>query len=79
MNLTDLQSLPVWQLVAAGIFVGSLVVQLFYYLFFFLRLALYKPVEDNSRPQPVSVIICAWNEEENLKKNLLLDRNNSII
>lgn len=70
MNLTDFQSLPLWQLVAAGIFASSLLFQLFYYLFFFLRLAIYKPIELNDIPEPVSVIICAWNEEENLKKNL---------
>lgn len=70
MNPTDLPSLPLWQLVVAGIFAGSLAVQLIYYLFFFLRLALYRPVENIAKPEPVSVIICAWNEEENLKKNL---------
>lgn len=70
MNLIDIQSLPVWQLVVAGIFVGSLLIQLFYYLFFFLRLAIYKPADRMTKAQPVSVIICAWNEEDNLKKNL---------
>lgn len=70
MNPTDFPSLPLWQLVAAGIFAGSLAVQIIYYLFFFLRLALYRPVENIGKPEPVSVIICAWNEEENLKKNL---------
>ncbi len=48
--------------------------QLFYYLFFFSRLALYKnkkyPLE---KPQkPVSIIVCAFNEEANLTKNLPL-------
>ncbi len=46
-------------------------IQLFYYLFFFLRLALYKPKSKNiSQTQPVSVIICARDEAENLVKNL---------
>ena len=66
----DFQSLPIWQLVVVGIFLSSLAVQLFYYLFFFARLAFYNPREIDRPAQPVSVIICAWNEEENLKKNL---------
>ena len=70
MSLTYFQSLPTWQLIVAGIFVGSLMVQLFYYTFFFLRLALYKPSKIVGNLEPVSVIICAWNEEDNLKKNL---------
>lgn len=70
MNLINLQSLPAWQLIVSSIFVGTLVVQLFYYFFFFIRLALYKPAESIEATEPVSVIICAWNEEENLKKNL---------
>lgn len=70
METFNLQNLPTWQLVVAAVFVGSLVVQLFYYLFFFARLALYKPQETVGQVEPVSVIICAWNEEDNLKKNL---------
>lgn len=70
MNLTDFQTLPTWQLIVAGIFVGSLAVQLFYYAFFFVRLAFYKPTQNVGPTEPVSVIICAWNEEDNLKKNL---------
>lgn len=49
-------------------------IQLFYYLFFFARLAFYK--KDSTPPGeaqfPVSLIICAFNEEANLKKNLPL-------
>lgn len=46
-------------------------VQLFYYLFFFIRLAFYKPREKNiSQTHPVSVIICARDEAANLVKNL---------
>ncbi len=49
-------------------------IQLFYYLFFFTRLAFYKkkinPVID--KKEPVSIIICAFNEEANLRKNLPL-------
>jgi glycosyltransferase involved in cell wall biosynthesis len=46
-------------------------IQLFYYLFFFLRLAIFKTTPKNiSQTHPVSVIICARDEAENLVKNL---------
>jgi glycosyltransferase involved in cell wall biosynthesis len=46
-------------------------VQIFYYLFFFSRLAFYKPkVKTVSQTHPVSVIICARDEAANLAKNL---------
>jgi len=48
----------------------SAAVQLFYYLYFYLKPALYKPAEINQREDPVSVIICARNEEENLRNFL---------
>lgn len=46
-------------------------IQVFYYVFFFVRLALYrtKP-RANSQTHPVSVIICARDEAANLAKNL---------
>src|SRR5947207_15953550 len=46
-------------------------IQLFYYLYFFLRLAFYKvrPVV-TSQTHPVSVVICARDEAANLAKNL---------
>lgn len=77
MNPIDLQSLAAWQLIVSGIFVGTLAIQLFYYFFFFIRLAFYKPTQMMEETGPVSVIICAWNEEDNLKKNLqsILEQN----
>ena len=46
-------------------------IQLFYYLFFFIRLAVYKPKNKTvSQTHPVSVIICARDEAANLAKNL---------
>ena len=46
-------------------------VQVFYYLFFFSRLAYHKTkAETHSQQHPVSVIICARDEEENLGRNL---------
>ena len=46
-------------------------VQVFYYLYFFRRLAYYvPPTKKTSQEYPVSVIICAKNEANNLVKNL---------
>src|SRR5688572_24648833 len=46
-------------------------VQIFYYLFFFSRLAFFKPAAKRvSQTHPVSVIICARDEAANLAKNL---------
>ena len=46
-------------------------IQLFYYLFFFIRLAFYKSSpKDNSQTHAVSVIVCARDEAANLAKNL---------
>lgn len=47
------------------------IIQVFYYLFFFRRLAFYKPKEkQQSQEHPVSVIICARDEDENIARNL---------
>ena len=44
---------------------------IFYYIYFFSRLAFYKPATKlHSRTNAVSVIICARDEAENLAKNL---------
>ena len=46
-------------------------IQFFYYLFFFSRLAFYKPAaKTTSQTHPVSVVICARDEAANLAKNL---------
>ena len=46
-------------------------IQLFYYLFFFSRLAFYKSKAKNvSQTHPVSVIVCARDEAANIVKNL---------
>ncbi|MFM2386727.1 MAG: hypothetical protein RL660_1484 [Bacteroidota bacterium] len=53
----------------ALVFAAFALIQIFYVLWFFLRLAIYKqkPAENESLP-PVSLIICAKNEEDNLKQ-----------
>lgn len=69
MNLELL--FPYRSLVIAGFFILIAAVQTFYYLYFFSRLAFYKRVnKTNQQTHPVSVIICARDEAENLEKNL---------
>ncbi len=62
--------LQCWQIVFYSFCLVTFI-QLFYYLYFFLRLAFYKvkPVAA-SQTFPVSVIICARDEAANLAKNL---------
>ncbi len=57
-------------LVVFCIFSASAAVQLFYYLFFYLAVYLKKTEEGNGKKPPVSVIICARNEAENLAEFL---------
>ncbi len=46
-------------------------IQVFYYLFFFRRLAFFKPkLKERSQQHPVSVVVCARDEAANLAKNL---------
>jgi glycosyltransferase involved in cell wall biosynthesis len=52
-------------------FCAITLIQLFYYLFFFTRIAFYKQkTKSVSQTQPVSVVICARDEAANLTKNL---------
>lgn len=51
-------------------FTISAAIQLFYYLFYYLAVYLYKTPAVSSGKPPVSIIICARNESENLKKFL---------
>jgi len=52
------------------IFAFSAVIQLFYYLFFYLSVYVHKPKVVINSMQPVSIIICARNESENLRNFL---------
>lgn len=70
IDLVAFNELSAWQLWLVAAFTCTLVVQLFYYFFFFIRFVFYKPSELTQSLPPISVIICAWNEEDNLKKNL---------
>ncbi len=61
-----------FETVVLGIFAFSFLLQLFFYLFFFTRLAFHKATPKASSQPPISVIICARNEEKNLMRNLPL-------
>jgi glycosyltransferase involved in cell wall biosynthesis len=59
-------------IVAIAVLILFLVIQLFYYLFFFARLAFYKnkTTETKNDFPFFSIIICAKNEETNVRNNL---------
>lgn len=60
-----------WQLILFISFCAIAFIQVFYFLFFFSRLAFYKAKSKlTSQTHPVSVIICARDEAENLVVNL---------
>ncbi len=54
----------------AGLAVIAWGVQIFYYFFYFLQIHRYRKVNVKQTLDPVSVIICAKNEADNLRKNL---------
>ena len=49
-------------------FIGIVAIQLFYYVFVFGKFAFVKMPKSTPKKIPVSVIVCAKNEEENVKK-----------
>jgi glycosyltransferase involved in cell wall biosynthesis len=60
-----------WSQIAFFAFAAIVAVQLFYYLWFFTRIAFHKQkLKTKSQQHPVSVIICARDEDENLARNL---------
>jgi glycosyltransferase involved in cell wall biosynthesis len=50
------------------LFIAVVAVQLFYYVFVFGKFSFYKSTKQVAENLPVSVIVCAKNEEENVKK-----------
>jgi glycosyltransferase involved in cell wall biosynthesis len=54
-------------LVLFYVFSSAAAIQLFYYLFFYLSVNFYRSPESKKTNQPVSVIICARNEADNLR------------
>src|SRR5678810_184636 len=70
MDLTFLQHIDWWQIVFYA-FAAVTFIQLFYYLWFFSRVAFYKlKKKPRSQQHPVSVIVCARDEDENLARHL---------
>ena len=61
--------LDIFVLINSSIAIISLLVILFYYLYFFIRLRYFQS-NSNLFNHPVSIIICARNELHNLQKNL---------
>ena len=69
MNFTAI--LEHWPLILFILFCTAGFIQIFYFLFFFIRLAFYKDkAADSSRTNPVSVIVCARDEAGNLASYL---------
>jgi len=71
--------LDLFQAISLATLAAGLLFQLVYYLVIFARVPAYKPVADfeKIKKEPVSIIICARNEAENLKNNLpnILEQN----
>jgi glycosyltransferase involved in cell wall biosynthesis len=60
-----------WQLLVFAVFCVVTAIQLYYYLFFFRRVGAWKSQpKETSLQHPVSVIICARDEDENIARNL---------
>ncbi len=60
-----------WGEILFYIFVAVTAVQVFFYAFFFSRVAFFRPkTKTQSQQHPVSVVICARDEDENLARNL---------
>jgi len=69
MNWTQLKTLL--PEICFYLFAFTAFVQLFYYLFFFRRIAFFKnKIKPQSQQHPVSVVICARDEDENIARNL---------
>lgn len=71
MNIDSFTTFSV-SLIIFVIFSIALLIQLWYYLYFFTKLAFHKKKENTSTSAPVSIIICARNEEDNLSNYLPL-------
>ncbi len=66
LNITTLN------IIILSIFIASIAIQLFYFLFFFLRITRKQNFQQNTEKPNVSVIICAKNEAHNIENFLPL-------
>ena len=70
MGLSTLQHIDWWQIIFY-VFAFFVFVQVFYYLWFFSRVAFHKSKKKiKSQQHPVSVVVCARDEDENLARHL---------
>lgn len=60
----------IFLLVVIALFALTLVVQLYYYLYYYLAIYRYNEKDNNQTKEPVSIIICARNEADNLSNFL---------
>ncbi|MDX1955785.1 MAG: glycosyltransferase [Chitinophagaceae bacterium] len=69
--MDPLELLKYWPEAVFFCFSAIALIQVFYFLFFFSRVSFYKlPKRDRYQQHPVSVIVCARDEDENLARNL---------
>ena len=60
-----------WEEILLYLLIAATTIQVFYYCWFFSRIAFYKKNQkQQSQQHPVSVIVCARDEDENLARNL---------
>ena len=59
-------------LILLYIFIGIVVIQVIYYLFIFGKFSFSKPQESTTKHISISIIVCAKNEEKNVKKHIPL-------
>ncbi len=64
------ESLKLLDWILLGLLMSFFIIQVGYYLTIFLRIPRYQPVEKEKSKLPVSIIICAKNEVDNLKRFL---------
>lgn len=70
MDFSFIQHINWWQVIFYS-FTAVTIVQLFYYLWFFSRVAFYRQKKKlKTQQHPVSVIVCARDEDENLARHL---------
>lgn len=66
-----LLNVSIIEIIILATFSFAFLIQLFYYLFFYIRIATFKEIPLQEKEKfPISVIVCAKNEAENLEKNL---------
>ena len=62
-----LSELNIIEITLLTVFFITFLIQIFYYLFFYSRIAFYKFADKKNKQLPVSIVICAKNEAKNLE------------